>query len=206
MKVTKKQLRRIIKEAATREDIREWFLSKEKENRLDKVLAGMKASDEEREKIMSALAGEDGGKEEKSESIRITKRQLRRIIKEEKAKVLAAQKIRRTVRRRLMEQAGGETLVIDYRSPPSGLGTLENSGIVIQYPDSQPQLKPDIMTDWWEGDLESKADYAAMANWLRSAHGVTHVRDSELMYEVDPDAGDRFTLDKWLDVIGAFFP
>ena len=86
MKITKRQLQKIIKEAATREDIREWFLSKEKENRLDKVLAGMKASDEEREKIMSALAGEDSGKEEKSESIRITKRQLRRIIREEMEK------------------------------------------------------------------------------------------------------------------------
>jgi hypothetical protein len=39
--------------------------------------------------------------------MKITKRQLRRIIKEEKAKVLAEQKIRRTVRRKLMEQAGG---------------------------------------------------------------------------------------------------
>ena len=37
--------------------------------------------------------------------MRITKRQLRRIIKEEKAKVLAEQKIRRTVRRRLLEQS-----------------------------------------------------------------------------------------------------
>jgi hypothetical protein len=138
--------------------------------------------------------------------MKITKRQLRRIIKEEKAKVLAEQKIRRTVRRKLMEQAGGETLVLDYRSPPSGLGALENSGIVIQYPGSQPPLKPDIKTDRWEGDLESKADYAAMVSWLKSTHGVTHVMDSELMYEVDPDAGDRFTLDKWLDVIGAFFP
>ena len=36
--------------------------------------------------------------------MKITKRQLRRIIKEEKAKVLAEQKVRRIVRRRLMEQ------------------------------------------------------------------------------------------------------
>ena len=38
--------------------------------------------------------------------MKISKRQLRRIIKEEKAKILAEQKIRRLVRRRLMEQAG----------------------------------------------------------------------------------------------------
>lgn len=37
--------------------------------------------------------------------MKISKRQLRRIIKEEKAKVLAEQKVRRIVRRRLIEQA-----------------------------------------------------------------------------------------------------
>lgn len=137
--------------------------------------------------------------------MKITKKQLRRIIKEEKSKVLAEQKVRRIVRRKLLEQAGGETLVIDYRSPPSGLGTLENSGIVIQYPDSHPELKPGIKTVWWEGDLDSKADHTALANWLRSTYGVTHVRDDELADEMDPDAGDRFTLDTWLNIIGAFF-
>ena len=39
--------------------------------------------------------------------MRITKRQLRRIIKEEKAKVLAEQKVRHVVRTKLMEQMGG---------------------------------------------------------------------------------------------------
>jgi len=39
--------------------------------------------------------------------MRITKRQLRRIIKEEKAKILAEQKVRRIVRRRLMEANSG---------------------------------------------------------------------------------------------------
>jgi hypothetical protein len=39
--------------------------------------------------------------------MKVTQRQLRRIIKGEKAKVLAEQKIRRIVRRKLMEQAGG---------------------------------------------------------------------------------------------------
>jgi len=39
--------------------------------------------------------------------MKITKRQLRRIIKEEKAKVLAEQKIRRIVRRKLTESASG---------------------------------------------------------------------------------------------------
>jgi len=39
--------------------------------------------------------------------MKVNQRQLRRIIKGEKAKVLAEQKIRRIVRRKLMEQAGG---------------------------------------------------------------------------------------------------
>ena len=39
--------------------------------------------------------------------MKITKRQLRRIIKEEKAKVLAEQRVRRIVRRRLMEANSG---------------------------------------------------------------------------------------------------
>jgi len=38
--------------------------------------------------------------------MKITKRQLRQIIKEEKAKVLAEQKVRRIVRRRLLEMGG----------------------------------------------------------------------------------------------------
>ena len=37
--------------------------------------------------------------------MKITRKQLRRIIKEEKAKVLAEQKVRRIVRRQLIEQA-----------------------------------------------------------------------------------------------------
>ena len=86
MNITKRQLRIIIREESAQVRMREWFLSKEKESRLDKVLAGMKASEEEREKIMSALGGEDTGEEEKNESVRITKRQLRRIVREEVAK------------------------------------------------------------------------------------------------------------------------
>jgi len=55
--------------------------------------------------------------------MKITKRQLRRIIREEKAKVLAEQKVRRIVRRRLIEITGG--------SPDpemGGAGTLARSG------------------------------------------------------------------------------
>ena len=50
--------------------------------------------------------------------MKITKRQLRRIIREEKAKVLAEQKVRRIVRRRLIEQAGFSS-----RSLPWNMGS-----------------------------------------------------------------------------------
>ena len=57
--------------------------------------------------------------------MKITKRQLRRIIKEEKAKVLAEQKIRRIVRRRLMEQDGGHLVS----------GNHEGQAFSVQVPD-----------------------------------------------------------------------
>ena len=44
--------------------------------------------------------------------MKITKRQLRRIIKEEKAKVLAENRVRRIVRRKLMENVGGGLVFI----------------------------------------------------------------------------------------------
>ena len=48
--------------------------------------------------------------------MKITKRQLRRIIKEEKAKVLAEQKVRRIVRRTLLEAK------YLYDGPATGVG------------------------------------------------------------------------------------
>ena len=59
--------------------------------------------------------------------MKITKRQLRRIIKEEKAKVLAEQKVRRIVRRRLIEQSaeGVEYIVgVDLPGTP-GMGNVD---------------------------------------------------------------------------------
>ena len=58
--------------------------------------------------------------------MKITKRQLRRIIKEEKAKVLAEQRVRRIVRRKLLEQAGGHTVK----------GNHEGQEFSVQLPDA----------------------------------------------------------------------
>ena len=60
--------------------------------------------------------------------MKITKRQLRRIIKEEKAKVLAEQKVRRIVRRRLIEMAGGvKTVSTDQGGYTDGRGYVTNA-------------------------------------------------------------------------------
>ena len=58
--------------------------------------------------------------------MKISKRHLRRIIKEEKAKVLAEQKVRRIVRRKLLEQAGGHTVK----------GNHEGQEFSVQVPDA----------------------------------------------------------------------
>ena len=63
--------------------------------------------------------------------MKITKRQLRRIIKEEKAKVLAEQKVRRIVRRRLIEMGhggpGGLTVSTDQGGYTDGKGYVTNA-------------------------------------------------------------------------------
>ena len=57
--------------------------------------------------------------------MKITKRQLRRIIKEEKAKVLAEQRVRRIVRRRLMEQVDLHALPWDIVGGPEIEGVID---------------------------------------------------------------------------------
>lgn len=69
--------------------------------------------------------------------MKVTKRQLRRIIREEKAKVLAEQKVRRIVRRRLLEDLGSSpTLTLDL-GPSGDYPTLGNTatGDTFRVPD-----------------------------------------------------------------------
>jgi hypothetical protein len=58
----------------------------------------------------------------KENTVKITKRRLKRIIKEEKAKVLAEQKVRRIVRRKLMEQPLPDLRVAEANSTAQQLG------------------------------------------------------------------------------------
>jgi hypothetical protein len=88
--------------------------------------------------------------------MKITKRQLRRIIKEEKTRVLAEQKIRRIVRRRLLEQQGGDPVAmanstaqqLGLAGPGSGSSAqkvADESGLTLAY------FSIDISTDGTPG-------------------------------------------------------
>ena len=103
--------------------------------------------------------------------MKITKRQLRKIIKEEKAKVLAEQKVRRIVRRRLIEQAGFSSRSLPWSTdevlPP--MAQWAEYGLDTSYPLVQAAnaLKVDVRTGNelalidTEGDTD--ADYEMLA-------------------------------------------
>ena len=91
--------------------------------------------------------------------MKITKRQLRRIIKEEKQKLLAESRVRRVVRRRLVEQVsggsigkalipdGGDYLVADVvTDPTTGMPVASN-------PQPLPEDAPFIAA-WESEDLD----------------------------------------------------
>ena len=125
--------------------------------------------------------------------MKITKRQLRRIIKEEKAKVLAEQKVRRIVRRRLMEQAGGGLVFISgftsYTAPLSADGLhADTSG--------HTELPPGPWKVAW--DDGSPAEVVAELSKL----GVTHIGgdDGENMAENLGLPGSVVTLDQFANL------
>ena len=122
--------------------------------------------------------------------MRISKRQLRRIIKEEKAKVLAEQKVRRIVRRKLIEQAGQGLVFIpgftSYTAPltPDGLDA-EASGY--------RELPPGPWQEAWDNE-----DTPAVVAEL-SKLGVTHIGgdDGEGIAEMMGLQGSVVTLDQF---------
>ena len=111
--------------------------------------------------------------------MKITKRQLRRIIREEKAKVLAEQKVRRVVRRRLVEMYGG--------SPsPGGAPALGKDGKVI-FTDGAYQIPgAGFATDAEDHPLDQLQDLLDM--------GVRTVEDGESDMGVMP-------IMKWKDTV-----
>ena len=99
--------------------------------------------------------------------MKITKNQLRRIIREEKSKVLAERKVRRIVRRRLMEQAGAPAeFDNEYVTFPGGTN-MEQEELAIEV---APRAE-------WDDNFDKIKMYAAIT--LKQNYGVTTVTDSE---------------------------
>ena len=113
--------------------------------------------------------------------MKITKRQLRRIIREEKAKVLAEQKVRRVVRRRLTEIVGG--------SPPVGgapaLGkdkmvVADSGAYALPSPDGNEAYTGAYVTDSEDHPLDQLQDILDMGvKLVDDADGMSGVRKIE---------------------------
>ncbi len=95
----------------------------------------------------------DNRRQSEGTSMKITKRQLRRIIREEKRKVLAERKVRRIVRRRLMEQAGTLASEGDLVSAIKGKDikiSMGGSGMQIDIQGETSYNADDVLGQMWE--------------------------------------------------------
>ena len=113
----------------------------------------------------------------------------------------AGSEARHAARRREESAAQSETLIIDYRSPPSGLGTLEKSNIVIQFDGASPALR-NKKTSHFNSELETAEAFEELAQWLKTNHNVTHVRDTEMEFDEPPSSGKLYMLDEWIRNLG----
>ena len=108
--------------------------------------------------------------------MKITKRQLRRIIREEKAKVLAEQKIRRTVRRKLMEQATwpqASDLLSVLQSNPRDSKTLDQIMTMVQGLGETQEVDMAVDALFAVGDAGSPDEMADAADYA-----IDYVRDA----------------------------
>ena len=127
--------------------------------------------------------------------MKVTKRQLRRIVKEEKAKVLAENRVRRIVRRKLMENVGGGLVFISgFRSMVAPLtpdGLHADGAGASEIPDGPWKAA------WDDGDT---ATAAAELSKL----GVTHIGgdDGEGIAEMMGLPGSVVTLAQFAKAFG----
>ena len=98
--------------------------------------------------------------------MRITKRQLRHIIKEEKAKVLAEQRVRRIVRRRLMEQVDLDGLPWGY-----GLDEPEIKGVIDVANAAGARLHGEIVDEEMDVDIR---DLDALGKAFKVQNSINH--------------------------------
>ncbi|MBK26146.1 MAG: hypothetical protein CME70_19265 [Halobacteriovorax sp.] len=129
--------------------------------------------------------------------MRITKRQLKRIIKEEKAKLVAETKVRRLVRRKLCENAPGNRQV-----------TLEDARSM--FPDAMMMLEKNLL-NWLLGADHSPGDFETEVptqNQLLSESEFFIVNgtlvhwwdDMNSPYSAGPDAYMMWDGGDWVDV------
>ena len=101
--------------------------------------------------------------------MKVSKRQLRRIIREEKVRVLTEQRVRRLVRRRLLEQQGA-ALVVNY----------DSSGMSYTDPTTGKVVAPEEILDYNAlGDDEFMKQSGEMVAAAAAQAGITQIDDAE---------------------------
>jgi uncharacterized membrane-anchored protein YjiN (DUF445 family) len=131
--------------------------------------------------------------------MKITKTRLRQIIKEEKDKVLAEQKIRRIVRRKLMEQATwaqASDLLSVLQSNPRDSKTFDQIMTMVQGLGETPEVDMAVGALLAIEDAESPDEMASAADYA-----IDYVRDAftAAARAEDPDpVEDDPTEDFWL--------
>ena len=98
------------------------------------------------------------------------------------------------------------TFSIDYRSPPSGLGTirLPNGDLELVHFDGCSMDNPrTVYTEdyYFDSELQSVKDWTPVFKLLREK-GVEKVYDSEMSFDEDGFDKDRMTsLENWISII-----
>ena len=108
-----------------------------------------------------------------------------------------------------------KTFSIDYRSPPSGLGTIiePNSDvtILITYPGCGLEEDPNYTHTIFLNDPATEDEgwwgpIIPLVQQILKSHGVTEVYDSETGFEYPDKCDDRlrFKLQDWIDIVNRY--
>ena len=153
--------------------------------------------------------------------MKITRQQLRRLIRETISEGWEGRGHRRQwAGQHPPPEMTGATLRIDYRSPPSGLGTVmlphtdgDIKKILIQHEGANPPVSPGIYDQVilftpmgykaGEETMQKSSDYWELAEWLKDGFGVTTVVDSEMSFDNVGGADRGIPVDEWRDNITA---
>ena len=144
------------------------------ESILDQILAGKTLSNKQIVIVKKILVKQDPTTSNlfKENKMKVTKRQLRRIIKEEKTKLVTETKVRRLVRRKLRENAPGQAVGVRIEADGSNTGVtpLDAAG---------QQVGPKVGWEDWDMNLAKPETIAAMKE--------VYVKYRQLPVTDDPD-------------------